>query len=153
MRTHPPVWPLRSHPGASPRLPIKHTYQCQECPSFFILSSQQWEARLRARGEWAAARTPSRDCHRRALRNEPCHLCRRRVHSRGLVFPHRCSPFWAGSPPPAQQPGSTGVASGVGETPGPAPGFWGFPQPGWDELSAPPSRGRHGGPRCATGSK
>lgn len=32
------------------RLSIKHTYHRQECPSFFIRSSQWWETRLRAMG-------------------------------------------------------------------------------------------------------
>lgn len=52
----------------------------------------------RRRGVWPRPPTLSRDCHRRSLKNEPCHLCRRRVHNCGLIFPRSCSPFWTGAP-------------------------------------------------------
>lgn len=51
----------------------------------------------RGRGVWPRPPTPSHDCHRRSLTNEPCHLCRRRVHNRGLMLPRSCLPFWTGA--------------------------------------------------------
>lgn len=46
------------------------------------------------RGVWQRPPTLSRDCHRRSLKNEPCHLGLRRAHNCGLMFPRSCSPFW-----------------------------------------------------------
>lgn len=49
------------------------------------------------RGVWLQPPTLSHDCHRRSLKNEPCHFCRRRVHNCGLIFPRGCLPCWTGA--------------------------------------------------------